>query len=265
MSSKTSTYPVKGMTCAACARSVENMLKMTEGINSAKVNYASGQVQVNYDEDTAGFEEMQTAVQAIGYDLAEIVDLDKIKIEKAGYLEKVKLKFWVALGFSLPVFLMSMVFKGLRYEQWLMLALSIPVLVFSGRYFYTSAVKKLRYGQFNMDTLIAMGTGSAFLFSLVVTLFPNFLGTDHLYYESAVVIITLILLGNYLEERAKANTGKAIEELMGLQPSEAILVTEAAERQVNIEDLKGGDLVKLLPGEKIPVDGILQSGHVFVD
>jgi Cu2+-exporting ATPase len=253
------------MTCAACARSVENMLKFTEGVDDAKVNYASGQVQVSFQEDAVGFAEMQTAVQAIGYDLAEVIDLEKTQREKEAYLKETKQKFWVALGFSLPVFLLSMVFKGLPFEEWVMLGFSLPVIFYSGKDFYISAFKKIRHKQFNMDTLIAMGTGSAFLFSLIVTFSPSFLGTNHLYYESAVVIITLILLGNYLEERAKAGTGKAIQELMGLQPSVATIITEKGEQQIDIEDLREGDFVKLLPGEKVPVDGVISSGHVFVD
>ena len=265
MSIQKNTYPVKGMTCAACARSVENMLKFTEGVDDAKVNYASGQVQVSFQEDKVGFAEMQNAVQAIGYDLAEVIDLEKTKREKEAFLKVTQRKFWVALVFSIPVFLLSMVFKGLPFEKWTMLVLTLPVVFYSGREFYVSAFKKLRHRQFNMDTLIAMGTGSAFIFSLIVTFFPSFLGTAHLYYESAVVIITLILLGNYLEERAKNNTGKAIEELMGLQPKEAVLVTETGEQKISIEDLKEGDVIKLLPGEKIPVDGSVESGQVYVD
>ena len=141
MSIQKNTYPVKGMTCAACARSVENMLKFTEGVDDAKVNYASGQAQVSFQEDKVGFAEMQNAVQAIGYDLAEVIDLEKTKREKEAFLKVTQRKFWVALLFSIPVFLLSMVFKGLPFEQWIMLVLTLPVVFYSGREFYVSALK----------------------------------------------------------------------------------------------------------------------------
>ena len=265
MSFHQATYPVKGMTCAACARSVENMLKMTEGVQTAQVNYASAQVQVSYDKATTDFAQMQTAIQAIGYDLAETIDLDAQKAEKEKELKTLKTKFWVAFVFSVPVFLMSMVFKGLPNAQWWMLLFTLPVIGFSGLQFYTSAFKKLRHSQFNMDTLVAMGTGSAFVFSLFVTLFPNAMETQHVYYESAVVIITLILLGQFLEERAKANTGKAIEELMGLQPTQANLVTDSGDRLIALEEIQLEDLIRVKPGEKIPVDGQIESGSIYVD
>ncbi|MCT4622860.1 MAG: heavy metal translocating P-type ATPase [Schleiferiaceae bacterium] len=265
MSQTVNTYPVKGMTCAACANSVENILKMTDGVSDAKVNYASGQAQVTYDQELQDFRGLQKMVQAIGYDLSEKVDYEKIKAEKKADLLWYRKRLVIAAVFSIPVFLLSMVFPGQPYEDWAMLILSFPVIFFSGQHFYVSAYKKLLHRQFNMDTLIAMGTGSAFLYSLLNTFFPNLFVEPHLYYESAVVIITLILLGNFLEERAKAKTGEAIEKLMGLQPNEAIVVEGANETIVAIEDLQEGQIVKVVPGDKIPVDGLVENGALFVD
>ena len=269
MSSKQATYPVKNMTCAACATSVENMLKFTDGVEDASVNYASALVKVTYNDALVDFYKMQSQVQAIGYDLAEVFDPIKQRKENLKEYNRTRLKLLISVAFSLPVFLIAMVFTNVNYSGLWQFALSLPVILYSGRDYYISAFKKLRHKNFNMDTLIALGTGSAFLYSVINTFFPQWFiqqGLEpHIYYESAVVIITLILLGKTIEERAKAGTGKAIENLLDLQPKTAHLITDNEETTIAIDQLKEGDLLQIYPGEQIPVDGIVTQGESYVD
>ena len=162
MSEKTQTFPVKNMTCAACAKSVENMLKFTEGVSDAVVNYAGSTVLVNYDSEQVDFTKMQAQVRAIGYDLIEELDYEAIKRDKEKELKSTRRKFLVAVIFAVPVFLLSMVFTKVPNSNYIMFVLSLPVIFYSGSQYYVNAVKKFRHLQFNMDTLIAMGTGAAF-------------------------------------------------------------------------------------------------------
>lgn len=262
------TFYVRGMTCAACARNVENILKFTDGVQDASVNYSAHQVTVLYDENVP-FIKLKAAVQDIGYDIDESIDIEKIKRERKKELEITQKKLIVAAIFSVPIFLLSMVFMHVAYNSYIMLVLSLPVIFYSGWHFYTSAIKKLRYGQFSMDTLIALGTGAAFIFSVINTFFESYFTNagleSHLYYESAVVIITLILLGKYIEERAKVATSSAIEKLMDLQAKFAIRVQGATEEEIPVSAVLVGDTLRVLPGGQIPVDGKIVAGSGFVD
>jgi len=261
-------YHVRGMTCAACARNVENILKFTEGVEDAAVNYAAHQVSVSY-KNSVPFSDLKAAVNSIGYDIDESIDFEKIKAERKHDLILTRRKLAIATLFSVPVFLLSMVFKHVPYDKYMMLALSLPVIFYSGGHFYSSAIKKLRRWQFSMDTLIAMGTGAAFLFSVINTFFASvFIDAgleSHVYYESAVVIITLVLFGKYIEERAKHATSNAIEKLMDLQAKVAIRVLGEAEEEIPISAVMVGDVLKVLPGSNIPVDGIVVKGSGFLD
>lgn len=257
------------MTCAACARSVENMLKFTPGVQDASVNYASASVNVTFDADAVAFEKMQEQVRAIGYDLIEEIDVAGLRAEKEQELKTARQKLLVAVLFSVPVFLLSMVFTNVPNRSFILFGLSLPVVFYSGWHFYTGAVKKGRHGQFTMDTLIAMGTGAALTLSIINTFFVEWMSdstfTPHVYYESAVVIITLILLGQYIEERAKSSTTEAIEKLMDLQPKTAIRLNGAQEETVSIDDVRLEDLIRVAPGAKVPVDGVLMRGETHVD
>ena len=257
------------MTCAACARSVENMLKFTPGVQDASVNYASASVNVTFDADAVAFEKMQEQVRAIGYDLIEEIDVAGLRADKEQELKTARQKLLVAVLFSVPVFLLSMVFTNVPNRSFILFGLSLPVVFYSGWHFYTGAVKKGRHGQFTMDTLIAMGTGAALTLSIINTFFVEWMSdstfTPHVYYESAVVIITLILLGQYIEERAKSSTTEAIEKLMDLQPKTAIRLNGAQEETVSIDDVRLEDLIRVAPGAKVPVDGVLMRGETHVD
>ncbi|MEO1051479.1 MAG: heavy metal translocating P-type ATPase [Bacteroidota bacterium] len=263
------TYPVKGMTCAACANSVESLLKGQSGVQNAHVNFATEEVNITYDNQVIALEKLEREVSSIGYELVTQVDQEALKAEKMKAFKLLKQKFWVALACTTPVFVLSMFMINIPFSPWIQLILTLPVIFWSGRHFYISAVKKLKHFHFNMDTLIAMGTGAAFVFSLFNTLFPNYLTQfgleSHIYFESAAVIITLILLGNVLEERAKVKTSDAIEKLISLQPQKATILFIGRETEVDIVNIRKGDIVVVKPGERLAVDGRVINGHSFVE
>ena len=263
-------YPLEGMTCAGCAASVERQLRKEEGVEEVNVNFANHTVSLKYREGVTSFQKLQKSIDDIGYTLLPAEKAAESKKLREEEYKKLQRKFWVALIFTIPVFVISMILMGhVPYANYIMLALSIPVVFYSGRQFYVNAWKKLKHGTSNMDTLIALGTGIAFLYSLVVTFFPELFTAGgleaHVYYESAVVIITLILLGNLLEERAKAKTSGAIEKLLQLQAKTAVVIRDGIEVTVLTDEVREGDLVLIKPGEKVPVDGVLAKGSSYID
>jgi Cu2+-exporting ATPase len=264
------TYPVTGMTCAACASSVESILTATEGVQDASVNFANATVSLKYQADIKA-ENLRKAVQSIGYDL--ILDEQNAAAkqedwQKAHY-EDVKQRTIWSSGLTLPVFILGMFYMDWAPGRWISLAFTVPVLFWFGRSFFANAFKQTRHGKANMDTLVALSTGIAFIFSLFNTLFPHFWHVrgihPHVYYEAATVIITFISLGKLLEERAKSNTSSAIKKLMGLQPKTLIVIVDGEEVSLPIEEVQVGQIVVVRPGEKIPVDGEVTEGHSFVD
>jgi Cu2+-exporting ATPase len=214
---------------------------------------------------------MRAAVLAAGYDLIveEENKQERQQEEQQKYYQSLKKRVIGAWIFSVPMLLLAMVFMHLPYANVLMLVLSVPVLVLFGRSFYVNAWKQAKLGRSNMDTLVALSTAIAFLFSLFNTFFPEFWynrGLEpHVYYEAATVIIAFVLTGKLMEERAKGNTSAAIRKLMGLQPKTARVLRNGKEEEVTIAELQVNDLVVVRPGEQIPVDGILTDGDSFVD
>lgn len=262
-------YPVNGMTCAACAIAVEKTLSKQEGVNTASVNYATNSVRLSFDQNAISFKKLQKSVDKAGYELKEQQSRETLSREKATNLEKTKREFYLALIFGAVVFVLSMFVGAFNYKNELLLVLSLPVVFWSGRHFFTGALKQLSQGRTNMDTLIAFGTGSAMLFSIFNTFWPSVLQSrgvvPHVYYESAAVIITFILLGKYLEERAKHATGKALEKLLDLQVKQVIRLVGGKEELVKLEDVVEGDRLLVKSGDKIPVDGTVKSGSSSVD
>lgn len=257
------------MTCASCASSVESMLQNSHGVNEAVVNFADSSVRVRYFPEEISDNDMAEGVRKIGYELVtQSTGNEEAEAEKAFKIRKRKLA--IAVSFSLPVFILSMFFKNaLPYQNWILLFLTLPVVFYAGREFYIIAWKQLRHRSSNMDTLVALGTGMAFLFSVFNTLFPEFMLSQGLpadvYYESAVVIITLILLGRFLEERAKGRASDAIRKLMKMQP-DSVNVLEADEIiEKPLSDVKASDHILVRPGERIPVDGTVLEGSSMVD
>lgn len=265
------TYPVTGMTCAACANSVETILSYTEGVKSASVNFASNTVLVEYDQDQIEPEGLNQALTDIGYGL--IIEADNL--EEAGekaqheHYQQVKKQTIGAALLTLPIFILGMFFMHWEPGKWISLALSIPVLFIFGRHFFINAWKQAKHGQANMDTLVALSTGIAFLFSLLNTLFPEFWIdrgiTPHVYYEAATVIITFISFGKLLEEKAKSGTTTALKKLMGLQAKSLKAIIDGKEQEIPITEVMVGYEIVVRPGEKIPVDGKVISGNSYVD
>ena len=263
-------FPVTGMTCAACASSVESILTNTDGVSSASVNFASSSVFVEYDTALAPTD-LQNALQAVGYDL--IVDAEdpaeaQENLQKQHYQDVKQRTIWSAI-LTLPVFIIGMFYMEWIPGRWISMVLSIPILFWFGRSFYINAWKQARHGKANMDTLVALSTGIAFIFSLFNTLFPDFWHArgihPHVYYEAATVIITFISLGKLLEERAKSNTSSAIKKLMGLQPKTLKVIQNGEEVEMPISSVQKGYTIVVRPGEKIPVDGEVSDGSSFVD
>ena len=265
-------YRVEGMSCASCASSVESMLKSIDGVQSASVNFAASNVVIEYDPARVTIEEMEKAVKDIGYTLVtasgDTVEQEMKSEHKR--LKQLRLNTILAVAFSFPVFLISMFFYNqVPYATWIMMGLSLPVLGWFGREFFVNAWKRAMHFSANMDTLVAMGTGVAFLFSAFNTIFPSWFRSQglepHVYYEAAVVIVSFILLGRYFEERAKVMTGSAIRRLMELGVKTARVVRDGNELEIPTSDVVAGDILIIRPGEKIPVDGKVIEGTSVID
>ena len=264
-------YPVMGMHCAACANNVEKIVKKQEGVEDASVNLAAAVLTVDFNSDVVSPEQMKDAVMKIGFDL--IIDEDNSMEEQEeaehSYYEQLQRKTVVAWIFALPVAFMGMFFMDFPGINWWMLVLSLPVLFYSGHAFYVNAWKQAKHFTSNMDTLVALSTSIAFLFSLFNTLYPRFWyeqGLEpHVYYEAATVIIAFVLVGKLMEEKAKGKTSMAIRKLMGLQPKTARILRDGKEEDILISELKKGDKVSVRPGERVPVDGLIVEGDTFID
>jgi P-type Cu2+ transporter len=267
------TVPVTGMSCAACAVSVESMLKHTPGVTTAAVNYATQSVNVGYDPHATDLDKLDAVLQSIGYGLIVEEDEDEAiiqqdQIRQNHYLALKQRTLWAGI-LSLPVFIIAMFFMDMPYGNFIMMGLTLPLLIFCGRDFFVNAWKQASNGKANMDTLVALSTGIAFLFSAFNTLWPQFWHArgvhPHVYFESAAVIIFFILLGKLIEERAKSNTSDALRKLMDLRPKTVRVIREGAEQEISAKEVITGDLVLIRPGEKIPVDGEITEGISFVD
>ncbi len=265
------TFPVEGMTCAGCAVSVESNLKTQPGVQHAAVNFANKTALVEYSTGT-DLTQLQKALQSEGFDLLiqkEEATQEAQQIREDQTYARLKTKTIWAAGLALPVAVIGMFFHQMPYGNWIMLVLTIPVVFWFGSNFFVNAFKQARHGKANMDTLVALSTGIAFVFSAFNTFFPEFFlsrGLEpHVYYEAATVIIAFILLGKLLEERAKSQTSGAIKKLMGLQPKSVKALRNGQEIELLIEDVLVGDVLIIRPGEKIPVDGAVVQGSSYLD
>ncbi|KAA3637677.1 MAG: heavy metal translocating P-type ATPase, partial [Bacteroidetes bacterium] len=264
------TFPVTGMSCAVCASSVESILNQTKGVTNASVNFANNLVFVEYGQSVTT-DELQNALRSVGYDL--IVDEENLSEvhQELQHKQYKEIKFrtkWSAI-FTLPIFIIGMFFMGWGTGRWVSLVLSMPVLFWFGRYFFINAYKQAKQGKANMDTLVALSTGIAFLFSFFNTVFPEFWHSKglqpHVYYEAATVIITFISLGKLMEEKAKSDTSSAIKNLIGLQPKTLKAIVDGEEVEMPISSVQKGCEIIVRPGEKIPVDGEVIQGHSYVN
>jgi Cu+-exporting ATPase len=249
--------PVSGMTCAACARSIERNLANTPGVDRASVNLATNTATVEFDPGIAQVRDFVGAIEELGFGVPEKeVPADAVE---QGY----RRRLLVAAIFAAPVFVLGMSHGVLHvpYSPWIQLALTLPVILYAGAPFYVAAWSALRHGAANMNSLISLGTGAAFLYSLVETV----RGRHEVYYEAAAVIITLILLGRTLEARARGQAGAAIRKLMALQPPVARVLRDGIEVEIAVEDVRVDDVVVARPGERIAVDGEVVEGESAVD
>ncbi|HWC95879.1 MAG TPA: heavy metal translocating P-type ATPase [Candidatus Sulfopaludibacter sp.] len=243
--------PVSGMTCAACARSIERTLTKTPGVARASVNLATNTATVEYDPSRVKAGDFVAAIENLGY----AVPQQEPPPDAAG--ESYRRRLIVAAVFAIPVMALGMMERA----PWLQLLLTLPVIFYAGAPFYTAAWSALRHASANMNTLISLGTGAAFLYSVWETL----RGGHMVYFEAAAVIVTLILLGRTLEARARGKASEAIRRLMDLQPPVARLLRDGVETETPVELVRAGDLIVVRPGERIPVDGVIRTGESAVD
>lgn len=265
------TFPVTGMSCAACAVSVESMLNSMEGVKNAGVNFANQTAWAEYDPSMVTPQDLQNTIRSIGYDLIiDAEDPQQVQEElHKKYQDLKKRTIWASI-LSVPVVAVGMFFMNIPYANWIMMVLSAPVVFWFGQNFFVNAWKQAKYRKANMDTLVALSTGIAFLYSLFNTVYPEFWHARgvhaHVYYEAAAVIIAFISLGKLLEEKAKSNTSSAIKKLIGLQPKTVSVVHHGGHTQeVPVSQVNVNDIILVKPGEKIPVDGLVKEGNSFVD
>ncbi|MFA5308923.1 MAG: heavy metal translocating P-type ATPase [Dehalococcoidales bacterium] len=263
-----SIFPVSGMTCASCVARVEEALRSVPGVVSASVNLASEKATVEYLESTS-VSDLRRAVKDAGYELgSEAETLEDVSAASSREIKKVRDRFIfaVVLAAAIMVLMWTPEFAGLKWVLW---ALATPVQFWAGLRFYKGAWGALKHRRADMNTLIAVGTSAAYLYSVVAVLFPSALTiggkAPDLYFDTSAMIIALILLGRYLEASARGRTSDAIKKLIGLQPRTALVRRDGNEMEISVEDVQVGDLVLVRPGERVPVDGIVRQGSPALD
>ncbi|MEH2253529.1 heavy metal translocating P-type ATPase [Nostoc sp.] len=280
----TLTLKLRGMSCAACANNIEKAIRSVPGVIDCNVNFGAEQAAIKYDRSLANLEKIQAAIDAAGYSsysLQEEMLSEEDDAEKASRqaLQR-ELSLKVVVGGVISIFLLLgslpmmtglnlPLIPGFLQNPWLQLVLTTPVVFWCGGSFYQNGWKSLKRHTATMDTLIALGTSAAYLYSLFVTIFPKFFIAQglipHLYYEVAAIVITLILLGRLLENRARGQTSEAIRKLIGLQARDARVIRDGKEIDVPIAEVRINDVILVRPGEKIPVDGEVIAGTSTVD
>ncbi|MCK9225189.1 MAG: cadmium-translocating P-type ATPase [Candidatus Muirbacterium halophilum] len=280
---KSNTLNIVGMTCSSCAKTIEKSVKKLNGVKSANVNFATEKLSVEYNQNVINLDDIKNTVKNAGYELLEIQSegqLDNEKERRQKDIKTLEKKFIVSAVFSIPLLYVAMghmlglpILNIINPESnpfnfgLTQLLLTIPVII-SGYKFYTVGFRTLFRGSPNMDSLIAIGTSSAVIygiFALIKIANGDIIFANELYFETAGVIITLILLGKYLESVSKGKTSAAIKELMNLQAKTATVIQEDKEVTIPIEEVEVGDIILVKPGEKIPVDGIVIEGYTSVD
>ncbi|MFC1939588.1 heavy metal translocating P-type ATPase [Chloroflexota bacterium] len=268
VATRKSSFPVGGMTCASCVARVEEALSSVTGVVSANVNLASEKATVEYLEGT-DISNLKQAVKEAGYELgAEAETLEDVTTASQREIRSVRNRFIFAviLGIAIMIIGFALSFPGKPYLLW---ALATPVQFWAGWRFYRGAWGALKHKTADMNTLIAVGTSAAYFYSMVAVLFPGLFITrglePHVYFDTAAMIITLILLGRFLEARARGQTSEAIKKLIGMQPKTALVIRGDEEREISVEDVQAGDLILVRPGERVPVDGIIREGYSSID
>ncbi len=264
------TYPVTGMGCAACAARIEKVLNACPGVENATVNFANSTANVIFNPSASSPEALRKAVSDAGYDL--ITEEGKVDLEeqqRENYL-RLRRRTVGAILLSLPVVIIGMFFMDIPYADLIMFILSTPVVFWFGRQFFIGAWKQLRHRSATMDTLVALSTGIAWLFSVSNMIFASWWESrgihPHVYFEASAVIIAFILLGRLMESKAKGNTTSAIRKLMGLRPKVVtVILPDGNLRETPVEQVSVADMILVRPGERIAADGIVAEGSSFVD
>ena len=280
------TIPIEGMTCASCAQKIEKTISKLDGIKSANVNLATEKATIQYDPSVIRLSQIKSEIIKIGYKPLESIGIAKVdedKVRKQKAIKVLWIKFIVSSVFSIPLFYLAMApmikwlslpvpefLDPMRYPlifAYTQIALVIPVLI-AGNRFFVVGFKAIWHKSPNMDSLIAMGTTAAVIYSLYATYLISigtFSAVENMYFETAGVIISLILLGKYLESVSKGKTSEAIKKLMGLAPKTALVIHNGEEVVIPVEEVEVGDVIIVKPGEKIPVDGQITSGFTAID
>lgn len=276
------TLPVKGMSCAACVSRVQKALEALDGVLSVSVNLATERASVEYLPGQVGMRDFRRAVKDAGYELLQVEQgedmVEKEKREREAHYRRLKGKLLAGVALTIPVFILvfwerlglsALLHIPRQSNFFIQFLLETPVQFWIGWQFYSGAVAAARHRTTNMNTLIAVGTSAAYIYSLTATFYPRIFEikgySAHVYFDTAAAIIVLILLGRLLEARAKGHTSEAIKKLMGLQPKTARIVRNGSEADVPVEEVEIGDIVVVRPGEKIPVDGVVREGYSSVD
>ena len=265
-------FPVTNMTCAACASSSQNVLSFVPGVLNASVNFANGNAMIEYIPELSSLTGMKSALQEVGFDLlidekgSSRENLEQLQQEK---YKKLKRDTISAVALAVPLMLIGMVFMNMPYADYIMWALATPILFIFGQRFFVGAWKQAKRFSANMDTLVALSTGIAYLFSVFNIFFPEVWESKgleaHVYFEASGVIIAFILLGKMMEERAKGNTSTAIKKLMGLQPDTVTVFKDDVPTEVTISEVQVDDIILVKPGDRIAVDGVVTQGSSFID
>lgn len=265
MANKKITLSISGMHCASCVTTIERALKKTQGVNDASVNLTTERATVSYDPEKVKVNALIEAIKSRGYSATvttEQVDTKKEEQRKKQEIKKLKYLLITSSIFSIPALLISMVFM-IQYKPYILFMLSTPVQFFVGASFYKGMWHALKNKTSNMDTLIAVGTSAAYIYSVYLMLTEGM--EAETYFEISAVLITLVILGKFLEARAKGKTSEAIKKLMKLSPKTATVIRNGKEMVIQVEQVKVGDVIIVKPGERIPVDGIITSGESSVD
>lgn len=263
-------FPVVGMSCASCVAHVQKVLSAQPGVSNASVNLANNTAYIEYIPSIVSPDKLKKAVQDAGFDLIVEEDAKHEADEiQDRHIQTLKRKTIIAICLSVPLVVIAMFFHTIPYVNYIMWVLATPIVFILGKAFFVNAWKQLKHKSSNMDTLVALSTGIAYLFSVFNTLFPSLWinrGLEpHVYFEVSGVVIAFILLGRYLEARAKGNTTTAIKQLIGIQPKTATVVKGNKFVEIPIKDIQVGDELIVKPGEKIAVDGVVISGNTFID
>lgn len=272
--------PIQGMTCASCVSRVEKAIRSVKGVLRANVNLATEKAMIEYIPEVVSIGDFKKVVEDIGYRILEVKEEDLVERERLtreSELSTLKWKFIIGAILLGPILILmygaGFLEKGVGFSRqtnfFIQFLLATPVQFWAGRQFYVGFWKALRHKTSDMNTLIAVGTSAAYLYSLIVTFFPHSIMVEGLmldvYFDTSAAIIVLILLGRFLEARARGRTSEAIKKLMGLQPKTARVIRNGHETDIPIGEVVPGDILVVRPGEKIPVDGIVREGYSSVD